>query len=126
MKKFLILCVFIYSPLVFALEIIGVQNAQLQDLYLYNGSKLNVYPDQGVLVFVKGQVNKRVKLDINTRGAVYFAPGVRIEDLSAKKPIITLDKYGEGQFEIGFSLLGEKNVSGKYKKSIQYKVDYVE
>ena len=126
MNKFLFLLAVIYSSSAVSLEIIGVKDAELQSLYLYNGSRLTVYPEEGALVSVQGKANKRVKLDIKQSGVVYFAPGIRIVDLRAKDPIITLNKYGEGEFAIGFSLLGEKHISGKYKKSIKYQVDYVD
>ncbi|MFT4777452.1 MAG: hypothetical protein ACI9B7_001834 [Oleispira sp.] len=115
-----------YSEFVFSLEIIGVKNAQLQDTYLYNGSRLIVYPEEGALVSVKGKAHKRVKLDIKNSNTLYLTPGVRIADFRAKNSIITLNKYGEGEFAIGFSLLGEKHVSGKYTKPISYKVNYVD
>ena len=126
MNKFLFLLVLIYAPSVFSLEIVGVKNAQLQDLYLYNGSRLKVYPEEGVLITVEGKANKQVKLQIKTNGVVYLTPGVRIENLQPKQKIITLNKYGEGEFTIGFSLLGEKNISGKHSKRIKYQVDYLD
>ncbi len=116
----------VYSASAFSLEIIAVQNAELQNLYLYNGSRLTVYPEEGALISVQGKANKRVKLDITQSGVIYFAPGIRIVDLRAKDPIITLNKYGEGEFAIGFSLRGEKHVSGNYQKSIKYQVNYVD
>lgn len=116
----------VYSASACSLEIIGVKNAELQDLYLYNGSRLTIYPEEGALVSVQGKANKRVKLDIKQSGVIYFAPGIRVVDLRAKDPIITLDRYGEGEFAIGFSLRGEKHVSGKYRKSIKYQVNYVD
>lgn len=125
MNKLLFLFMLLYSASAFSLDIIAVQNAELQDLYLYDGSRLTVYPEEGALVSVKGNANKRVKLDITQSGVIYFAPGIRIVDLRAKHPIITLDKYGEGVFAIGFSLRGEKHVSGNYQKSIKYRVNYV-
>ena len=116
----------LYSASAFSLDIIAVQNAELQDLYLYDGSRLTVYPEEGALVSVQGNANKRVKLDITQSGVINFAPGIRIVDLRAKDPIITLDKYGEGEFAIGFSLRGDKHVSGKHQKSIKYQVNYVD
>ena len=98
MDKLLFLLMFIYSASAFSLEIIAVRNAELQDLYLYDGSRLTVYPEEGALVSVQGNANKRVKLDITQSGVIYFAPGIRIVDLRAKDPIITLDKYGEGEY----------------------------
>jgi hypothetical protein len=126
MNKLLFLLMLVYSASAFSLEIIAVQNAELQDIYLYNGSRLTVYPEEGALISVQGKANKRVKLDIKQSGVVYFAPGIRIVDLRAKDPIITLNKYGEGEFAIGFSLRGEKHVSGNYEKSIKYQVNYVD
>jgi hypothetical protein len=126
MNKFIFLLTLIYSESVFSLEIIGVKNAQLQDTYLYDGSRLIVYPEEGALVSVKGKAHKRVKLDIKNSNTLYLTPGARIADLRAKNSIITLNKYGEGEFAIGFSLLGEKHVSGKYTKPIRYKVNYVD
>jgi hypothetical protein len=124
MNKLLFFLLFLYSASVFPLEIVGVKNAQLKDLFLYNGSRLEVTPEQGVIISVKGIENKRVKLTIKAAGATYLTSGVRIENLRAKSPIIRLDKYGEGQFEIGFYLLGEKKVSGKHKKQIKYDIEY--
>ncbi|MFT6348957.1 MAG: hypothetical protein ACJAYB_001972 [Psychromonas sp.] len=124
MNKLLFFLLFLYSASVFPLEIVGVKNAQLKDLFLYNGSRLEVTPEQGVIISVKGIENKRVKLTIKATGATYLTSGVRIENLRAKNPIIRLDKYGEGQFEIGFYLLGEKKVSGKHKKQIKYDIEY--
>jgi hypothetical protein len=126
MNKLLFLLMLVYSASAFSLKIIAVQNAELQNLYLYNGSRLTVYPEEGALISVQGKVNKRVKLDITQSGVIYFAPGIRIVDLRAKDPVITLDKYGEGEFAIGFSLRGEKHVSGNYQKSIKYQVNYVD
>jgi hypothetical protein len=125
MNKLLFLLMLVYSASAFSLEIIGVRDAELQNLYIYNGSRLTVYPEEGALVSVQGKANKRVKLDITQSGVIYFAPGIRIVDLRAKDPIITLNKYGEGEFAIGFSLRGEKHVSGNYQKSIKYQVNYV-
>jgi hypothetical protein len=126
MNKLLFFLLFLYSASVFPLEIVGVKNAQLKDLFLYNGSRLEVTPEQGVIISVKGIENKRVKLTIKATGATYLTSGVRIENLRAKNPIIRLDKYGEGQFEIGFFLLGEKNVSGQHRKQIKYDVEYID
>ena len=126
MNTLLFLFMIVYSASAFSLEITGVKNAELQNLYLYNGSRLTVYPEEGALVSVQGKANKRVKLDIKQSGVVYFAPGIRIIDLRAKDPTITLNKYGEGEFAIGFSLRGEKHVSGNYQKSIKYRVNYVD
>jgi hypothetical protein len=126
MNKLLFLLMLVYSASAFSLEIIGVSDAELQNLYLYNGSRLTVYPEEGALISVQGKANKRVKLDITQSGVIYFAPGIRIVDLRAKDPIITLNKYGEGEFAIGFSLRGEKHVSGNYQKSIKYQVNYVD
>jgi hypothetical protein len=126
MNKFIFLLILMYSESVFSLEIIAVKNAQLKDLYLYNGSRLIVHPEEGVIVSVKGNANKRVKFEINKSSNLYLTPGVKITNLAAKNSIITLNKYGEGEFAIGFSLLGERHVSGKYKKPISYKVNYVD
>jgi hypothetical protein len=116
----------IYSASAFSLEITGVRNVELQNIYLYNGSRLTVYPEEGALVSIQGKANRRVKLDIKQSDVIYFAPEIRIVDLRAKDPVITLDKYGEGEFAIGFSLRGEKHVSGNYQKSIKYQVSYVD
>lgn len=126
MKKILFLFFLLYSTPAFSLEIVEVKNALLKELYFYNGSRMKVYPEEGVLVLVKGNANKKVKIHIKINGIVYLTQGVQITDIRAKYPIITLDKYGEGEFFIGFSLLGEKNVSGTYKKEIKYKIDYVD
>jgi hypothetical protein len=126
MNKLLFFLLFLYSALVFPLEIVGVKNAQLKDLLLYNGSRLEVTPEQGVIISVKGIENKRVMIEIKASGAIYLTPGVRIDNLKAKNPIIRLDEYGEGQFEIGFFLLGEKNVSGKLRKQIKYDIEYLD
>jgi len=83
-------------------------------------------PEEGVIIYISGTANKRVKLEIKASGATYLTSGVRIENLKAKNPIIRLDKYGEGQFEIGFSLLGEKKVSGKHRKQIKYEIEYLD
>jgi hypothetical protein len=126
MNKLLFFLLFFYSASVFPLEIIGVKNAQLNDLLLYNGSRLEVMPEQGVIISVKGIENKRVMIEIKATGAIYLTSGVRIDNLKAKSPIIRLDEYGEGQFEIGFTLLGEKNVSGKLRKKINYDIEYLD
>ncbi|MFT6926655.1 MAG: hypothetical protein ACJAZP_002274 [Psychromonas sp.] len=126
MNKLLFFLLFLYSALVFPLEIVGVKNAQLKDLFLYNGSRLEVMPEEGVIIYVSGTANKRVKLEIKATGATYLTPGARITNLRAKNPIIRLDKYGEGQFEIGFYLLGEKNVSGQHRKQIDYEIEYID
>ncbi|MBA6340857.1 hypothetical protein H4J59_07610 [Colwellia sp. MB02u-10] len=126
MNKLLFFLLFLYSALVFPLEIVGVKNAQLKDLLLYNGSRLEVTPEQGVIISVKGIENKRVMIQIKATGAIYLTSGVRIDNLKAKNPIIRLDEYGEGQFEIGFTLLGEKNVSGKHRKQIKYDIEYLD
>jgi hypothetical protein len=124
-KIFLVLFV-LYSGSVFSLETVRVKNAELNELYLYNGSRLEVMPEEGVIIYVKGTANKRVEIEIKATGAIYLTPGVRIANLKAKNPIIRLDKYGEGQFEIGFTLLGEKNVSGKLRKQINYDIEYID
>jgi len=103
-----------------------VKNVQLKGLFFYNGSTQTVYPEEGVIISVKGKANKQVKLEIKTSGDVYLTSGVRIAELKPKSSVITLNKYGEGEFSIGFQLLGKMNVSGKYKKPIKYKVDYVD
>ncbi|ABM04758.1 hypothetical protein Ping_3058 [Psychromonas ingrahamii 37] len=126
MKKIFLVLFVLYSGSVFSLETVRVKNAELNELYLYNGSRLEVIPAEGVIVYVEGNANKRVKLTIKATGAVYLTSGVRIDNLRAKNPIIRLDKYGEGQFEIGFSLLGEKKVSGKHKKQIKYEIEYLD
>jgi len=107
------------------LEVECLKNADLKGLYLYSGSRLEVAPEDGVTIYVKGKANKRVKLKIKASGAIYLTQGARIENLRARKPIIILDKYGEGQFDIGFSLVGERRVSGKHKKQIKYEIEYV-
>ena len=126
MNKFFLVLFILYSASVFPLEIVGVKNAQLKDLFLYNGSRLEVTPEQGVIISVKGIENKRVMIQIKATGAIYLTSGVRIDNLKAKNPIIRLDEYGEGQFEIGFTLLGEKNVSGKHRKQISYDIKYLD
>jgi hypothetical protein len=126
MNKLLFFLLFFFPTWAFSLEIVAVKNAQLKDLFLYNGSQLEVIPEQGARISVKGKANKRVRLEIKVNGVVYLTRGIRIADLHAKNAIITLDKFGEGEFEIGFSLLGEKNVSGEHKKAIKYKVGYVD
>ncbi|MFT5294405.1 MAG: hypothetical protein ACI9YH_000411 [Colwellia sp.] len=125
MKKLLLVLLLLYSGSAFSLETVSVKNAELNDLYLYNGSSLEVMPEEGVIISVKGTANKRVKIQIKATGAVYLTSGVRIANLRANNPIIRLDKYGEGQFEIGFYLLGEKNVSGKHRKQINYDIEYL-
>jgi hypothetical protein len=126
MKKFFLVLFILYSGSVFSLETVNVKNAELNELYLYNGSRLEVMPEEGVIISVKGTANKRVELRIKAIGAIYLTSGVRIANLKAKKPIIRLDKYGEGQFEIGFTLLGEKKVSGKHRKQISYDIEYID
>jgi hypothetical protein len=126
MQKILLVLLLLYSGSVFSLETVKVKNAELQKLYLYNGSRLEVMPEEGVIIYVKGTANKRVEIQIKATGAVYLTSGVRIANLKAKNPIIRLDKYGEGQFEIGFYLLGEKNVSGKHRKQINYDIEYLD
>jgi hypothetical protein len=126
MNKLLFFLLFLYSASVFPLEIVGVKNAQLKNLLLYNGSRLEVMPEQGVIISVKGIENKKVMIKIKATGDTYLTSGVRIANLKAKNPIIRLDEYGEGQFEIGFTLLGEKNVSGKLRKQIRYDIEYLD
>jgi hypothetical protein len=126
MKKIFLVLLVLYSGSVFSLETVSVKNAELNDLYLYNGSRLEVMPEEGVIIYVKGTANKRVEIEIKATGAIYLTPGVRIANLKAKNPIIRLDKYGEGRFEIGFTLLGEKNVSGKLRKQINYDIEYID
>jgi hypothetical protein len=126
MNKLLFFLLFLYSASVFPLEIVGVKNAQLKNLLLYNGSRLEVMPEQGVIISVKGIENKKVMIKIKATGDTYLTSGVRIDNLNAKNPIIRLDEYGEGQFEIGFTLLGEKNVSGKLRKQIRYDIEYLD
>jgi hypothetical protein len=124
-KIFLVLFV-LYSGSVFSLETVRVKNAELQKIFLYNGSRLEVMPEEGVIIYVKGTANKRVEIEIKATGATYLTSGARIANLKAKKPIIRLDKYGEGQFEIGFSLLGEKKVRGQHRKQINYDIEYID
>jgi hypothetical protein len=124
MNKIFLVLLLLYSGSVFSLKTTRVKNAELNDLYLYNGSRLEVIPEQGVIIYIEGNSNERVKLTIKASGAVYLTSGVRIENLRAKNPIIRLDKYGEGQFKIGFNLLGEKKVSGDHKKQIKYQIEY--
>jgi hypothetical protein len=126
MKKIFLVLFILYSGSVFSLETVNVKNAELNELYLYNGSRLEVMPEEGVIIYVKGTANKRVEIEIKATGAIYLTPGVRIANLKAKNPIIRLDKYGEGRFEIGFTLLGEKNVSGKLRKQINYDIEYID
>ena len=125
MIRILFILLFTYSITVFPLEIEGLINAELKGLYLYNGSRMDIAPEDGVTIYVKGKANKKVKLKIKTNGVIYLTQGVRIENLRARKPIIILDKYGEGHFDIGFSLIGERRVSGKHKKQIKYEIEYV-
>jgi len=125
MKKISLVLLVLYSGPLFSLETVRVKNAELKDLYLYNGSRLDVTPEEGVIVYIEGIENKRVKLKIKSTGAIYLTSGVRIDNLRANKPIIRLDKFGEGRFEIGFSLLGEKKVSGQHKKQINYEIEYL-
>lgn len=125
MKKFLFTLLFIYSVTAFPLEVEDLKHADLKRLYLYKGSRLEVAPEDGVTIYVKGKANKKVKLKIRVNGVVYLTQGARIESIRAKNPIILLDKYGEGKFEIGFHLIGEEKVSGKYKKQIKYEIEYV-
>lgn len=124
MKKILFILLFIYSVSVFPLEIQRVKNIDLKNLYIYRGSRQSIAPEDGVILYVKGKANKMVRLKIKMDRGVYLTKGVRIENLRAKKPIILLDNYGEGQFEIGFSLIGEKKVGGKYKTKIKYEIEY--
>jgi hypothetical protein len=126
MKKIFLVLFILYSGSVFSLETVNVKNAELNELYLYNGSRLEVMPEEGVIIYVKGTANKRVEIEIKATGAIYLTPGVRIANLKAKNLIIRLDKYGEGRFEIGFTLLGEKNVSGKLRKKINYDIEYLD
>lgn len=125
MKKVLFILLFIYSTSAFSLKIQGVKNAKLKKIYLYEGSRQWIAPENGVIVSVRGKANKKVRLKIKEDGPIYLTQGARIEDLKAIKPIILLDNYGEGRFEIGFSLIGEKKVSGKHKKQIKYKIEYI-
>lgn len=125
MKKVLFVLLFIYSATGFSLEIQGVKNADLKKLYIYQGSRQWIAPEDGITVYVKGKANKRVGLKLKKSGPVYLTQGARIEDIRAKRPVILLDRFGEGQFEIGFSLAGEKQVSGKYKTPIKYEIEYV-
>ncbi|MFT5721315.1 MAG: hypothetical protein ACI9W6_001628 [Motiliproteus sp.] len=125
MKRIFMVLLVCYSTAVFALETVRVKNSELEGLSLYNGSRLEVMPEEGVIIYVSGTANKRVRLEVQATGAVYLTPGVRIENLRARKPIITLDKYGEGQFDIGFALLGEKKVSGQHRKQLNYELKYL-
>lgn len=125
MRKVLFVLLFIYSTSVFSLEIQGVKNVDLKELYLYDGSRETIAPEDGIVVYVKGKANKRVRFKLKKGGVRYLTKGVRIENIRAKKPVIVLDRYGEGQFEIGFSLVGEKKVSGKHRKQIKYEIEYV-
>jgi hypothetical protein len=124
MKNILFVLLFIYSTSIFSLEISRVKNVELKELYIYDGSRQYVEPEDGVVVYVKGKANKMVRISIKHQGAIYLTEGVRIQDLKAKKPVISLDKYGEGQFELGFSLVGEKKVGGKHRKQIKYEIKY--
>lgn len=126
MKKFLFILLFISSVSVFSLEIQSVKNADLKKLFIYDGSRDIVAPEDGIIIYIKGKANKRVNFKIKKTGSIYLTPGARIENLKAKNSVIILDKFGEGQFEIGFSLVGEKKVSGKYKTQIKYDIEYVE
>jgi hypothetical protein len=126
MKRFLFILLFIYSALGFSLEIQSVKNADLKKLCIYDGSRDTVAPEDGIIIYVKGKANKKVDFKIKKIGSIYLTPGARIENLNARNSIIILDKFGEGQFEIGFSLMGEKKVSGKYKTQIKYNIEYVE
>jgi hypothetical protein len=126
MKKFFLVLFILYSGAVFSLETVRVKNAELNELYLYNGSRLEVMPEEGVIIYIKGTANKRVEIEIKATGAIYLTSGVRIANLKAKNPMIRLNEYGEGQFEIGFTLLGEKNVSGKHRKQINYDIEYLD
>ena len=125
MKKFLFILLFIYSASVFSLEIQSVKNADLKKLFIYDGSRDTITPEDGIIIYVKGKANKRVSFKIKKSGSIYLTPGARIENLKAKRSVILLDKFGEGQFEIGFSLVGEKKVSGKYKTQIKYEIEYI-
>lgn len=126
MKFILFALLFIYSKLIFTLEIIDVKNVDLKGLYFYEKSEQWISPEDGAIIYVKGKANKRVEVKIKKEGTVYLTKGVRIENLKPKRSIIILDKFGEGQFDIGFSLIGEKKVGGKYKKQIKYDIEYVE
>ncbi|MGB6128632.1 MAG: hypothetical protein WBG30_07775 [Psychrilyobacter sp.] len=125
MKKLLFVLLLISSVSVFSLEITRVENVDLKRLYLYKGSQQWIAPEDGVIIYVKGEANKRVKFKTKEDGVMYLTQGVRIEALRAKRSVILLDDFGEGKFEIGFSLVGEKKVSGKYKKKIKYEIEYV-
>lgn len=125
MKKILFVLLFICSTSVFSLEIQSVKNVDLNKLDIYDGSRETIAPEDGIIIYVKGEANKKVSFKIKKRGPIYLATGARIENLKAKNSIIILDKFGEGQFEIGFSLIGEKKVSGKYKIQIKYDIEYV-
>lgn len=102
-----------------------MKNVDLKKLYLYKGSRETVAPEDGIVIYVKGKANKRVRFKMKRGGTTYLTQGARIENIRAKRPVILLDKYGEGQFEIGFSLVGEKPVSGKYKKQLKYEIEYI-
>jgi len=126
MKNILFILLFIYSVSVFSLEIQSVKNVDLKKLFIYDGSRDTIHPEDGIIVYVKGKANKRVRFKLKKSGKIYLTPGVRIENLKAERSVILLDRFGEGQFEIGFSLVGEKKVSGKHKKGIKYEIEYVE
>jgi hypothetical protein len=126
MKIFLLLLILMIPNSVFGLEIMWVKNVQLKGIFFYNGSTQTVHPEDGVVISVKGKASKQVELEIKTRGDVYLTPGARIANLKPKNRIITLNKYGEGDFYVGFLLLGETDVSGQHKKSIKYNVNYVD
>jgi len=125
MKQILFILLFMYSALVFSLEIQSVKNADLKKLFIYDGSIDTVAPEDGIIIYVKGKANKKVNFKIKKTKSIYLTPGARIENLKARNSIIILDKFGEGQFEIGFSLVGEKKVSGKYKTQIKYEIEYI-
>lgn len=125
MKNILYIFLFIYSTSIYPLEVQRIKNIDLKDLCIYKGSRKLVFPEDGVILYIKGKANKVVKLYIKKNNLLYLAQGVRIENLRARQSIITLDKFGEGKFEIGFSLVGEKKVSGKHEKQIKYKIEYL-
>ena len=126
MKKLLFILLFIYSISIYSLEITGVKNVDLKGLFLYDGSTQWVTPEDGVAIYIKGKANKRVEIKIKEGGTIYLTQGARIEDLKAERSIILLDKFGEGKFKVGFSLIGENKVSGKHKKQIKYNIEYVD
>lgn len=125
MKKILFVLLFICSTSVFSLEVQSIKNVDLNKLNIYYGSREIIAPEEGIIIYVKGEANKKVSFKIRKRGPIYLTSGARIENLKPKNSIIILDKFGEGQFEIGFSLIGEKKVSGKYKIQIKYNIEYV-